>query len=475
MPINTSGTLPRAIAALALLGTTLTSSPQSVSPIASAATPQLTNTLERSGRGRGNHTPPSGVLKHTQSPLFWEGRVGPEDAPRGGEPVECASVPCDRFRLKIDLPFGTFRNPNRPGGVQVALRWFGDAAGHTLPPGVPGCCGEFDTLHLWIYKDGALVGSSAGIIAVSQSAFLPDPDNGWYDIWIAYDPSYNVAPFVEYEALAEVEYLPKIHPTRRLLPDLTFRGTERISFDTPSFPIFEPDPPPGSTCFLSEMQEDGAQTCLRFDQIIANRGEGPVEIAWTVPTGSTPDEDVELPVSQRIYRSDGSHRDRPAGTVNYHTIHGHYHYSSFANALLWRSNKRGAQLGSAPVAASHKVSFCMADIRIDAWGEKGDGPRKYYAPDCLLPQTSNGGIDEFRQGINNGWSDVYDWYIPDQYIEVTGVPSGYYRLEFCADPFNEIEEADESNNCIVNHVRLSGMEGPNKKVEVLGTIPPPRR
>ena len=156
--------------------------------------------------------------------------------------------------------------------------------------------------------------------------------------------------------------------------------------------------------------------------------------------------------------------------VNYHTIHGHYHYSSFANALLWQSNRRGARLGDLPVAAAHKVSFCMADIRIDAWGEKGDGPRKYYAPDCLFPQTSDGVTDEFRQGINRGWSDVYDWYIPDQYIEVTGVPSGFYRLEFCADPFNEIEEENEDNNCVVNHIRLSGMEGPNKKVEVLRVI-----
>ncbi len=129
--------------------------------------------------------------------------------------------------------------------------------------------------------------------------------------------------------------------------------------------------------------------------------------------------------------------------MNYHAVHGHYHYSSFANALLWRSNKRGTTPRARAVAAAHKVSFCMADIRIDAWGEKGDGPRKYYAPDCLFPQTSDGVTDEYRQGVNHGWSDVYDWYIPDQYIEVTGVPNGYYRLEFCADPFNEIEEEDE--------------------------------
>lgn len=411
-----------------------------------------------------------GGLTNVRKPLLWEGRVGPEDAPTGGEPPECAEVPCDHFRLRINLPADAFSDPNRPGGVQVALRWFGNPGGHTLPPGVPGCCGEFDTLHLWVYRDGALVASSPGIIAVSQSAFLPEPENGWYDVWIAYDPSYNVAPFVDYEALAEVEYLPRIQPPTRLLPDLAFHGTERITFDTPSFPIFEPDPPAGASCFISEMEEDGARNCLRFDQIVANIGQGPIEIAYDVPTGATPDEGVPFPVAQRVYYSDGSFDDRPGGTVNYHAIHGHYHYSSFADAKLWRSNRRGAKLGDAPVAASHKVSFCMADIRIDKWAEKGDGPRKYYAPDCLFPASSDGTTDQFRQGVNYGWADIYDWYIPDQYIEVTGVPDGYYRLEFCADPFNELEEQDETNNCVANHIRLTGMGGPAQRVQVLGML-----
>ncbi len=102
--------------------------------------------------------------------------------------------------------------------------------------------------------------SESGIIAVSQSTFLPAPENGVYDVWVAYDPSYNVAPFVEYEGLAEVEFAPKIEPVKRLLPDLSFRGTERVTFDTPSFPIFEPEPPAGSGCFLSEMERTAHRT-----------------------------------------------------------------------------------------------------------------------------------------------------------------------------------------------------------------------
>jgi hypothetical protein len=49
------------------------------------------------------------------------------------------------------------------------------------------------------------------------------------------------------------------------------------------------------------------------------------------------------------------------------------------------------------------------------------------ALDCLFPSASDGVTDQYRQGVNNGWSDVYDWYIPDQYIEVSGVASGLYR------------------------------------------------
>jgi hypothetical protein len=396
--------------------------------------------------------------------------VGPEDAPSGGEPPECAEVPCDHFRLTVALPRGTFRLPNRTGGVQVALRWFGNPGPHELPPGVPGCCGEFDTLHLWVYKDGELRAASPGIIATSQSAFLPAPENGTYDVWIAYDPTYNVAPRVDYEALAEVEFSPAIRPTRRVLPDLAFRGTERITFDTPSFPIFEPEPPPGASCFLSETEEDGALNCLRFDQIIANESRGALELGFTVPAGAIPGDGDTYPVEQRVHWSDGSTTSQPAGEVELHGIHGHYHYSSFASTELWRSDRRGRRLGSAPVNEGRKVSFCIADIRIDAWAEKGDGPRTYYAPDCLFPASSDETGDHFVQGLTAGWADVYDWYIPDQYIEVTGVPDGYYRLEFCADPDNSIEETDETNNCITNLIRLEHMGTPDQEVHVLRTL-----
>ena len=409
-------------------------------------------------------------LKNKNQTKFFSGAVAATDAPLADAPPECAAGGCDHVRVKVDLPNGTFNNPNKPGGVQIAIRWFGTTPGHTLPPGVTGCCGEFDTLNLFVYKNGVLRGQSAGILSTGQSVNIPDAEDGFYDVWIAYDPTYNVSPSVAYEGLAEVEFEPKIHPVKRTLPDLEFRTAEVITFDTPSLPFFEPDPPPGSSCFVSEMEEDGAQNCLRFDQIIANVGRGPVEIEHIVPNGDVIEDYEEYGVTQRVFNSDGSYEDQEAGTVEFHGVHGHFHYSSFANAELWQSNAQAAKLGSAPVRSAHKVSFCMADIRIDAWGEKGDGPRTYYAPDCIFPAFNDAAGDHYKQGIEQGWSDVYEWYVPDQYVEVTGVQSGYYLLKMCADPFNEIEEEDETNNCITNHIRLQNMGTPLQEALVLGVV-----
>src|SRR6187399_2021413 len=61
-------------------------------------------------------------LRSKERAVFWKGAVGAADAPLAGAPPECASVPCDHVKLRIELPPDTFTHPQRPGGVQVALR-----------------------------------------------------------------------------------------------------------------------------------------------------------------------------------------------------------------------------------------------------------------------------------------------------------------------------------------------------------------
>lgn len=401
----------------------------------------------------------SGTVKNKSKPVFWAGTVQ-YTAPPGGQVPECASVPCHELDLTIDLPGGVW---NKPGGVQVALRWF-----------VFG-----NNLKLFVYRGATRIVTSDGIIATAQSVLIPTPENGDYKVYIAYDydlPALLGVPpqDIAYEALAEVEYLPKVQPLRPLLPDLESRSQRNVTFDVPP-PIFFEAGVPTTSCFPSEQTEEGAQLCLRFDQVLANVGDGALEIEFTPP--ADPAVTPTGALVQNIHRSDGSVKQRPGGTWMFHPIHDHYHYTGFALSRLWaidaqgkhgaspaRSRKHWKSSGNGPTRTGRKVSFCIVDIEIDAWAKKGDAPRTYSFPACITP-SANGAL---VQGMSPGWADVYDWFLPDQYIEVSGLPDGLYLLETVVDPDDTIQEADESNNCGAVFIRLSAMATTAPRASLIG-------
>ena len=67
-------------------------------------------------------TPDSDTLDDRREAVLWTGQVTRAQAPSNAVP-ECSLTACDEFELRLDLPSGTFNK--RPGGVEVAMRWFG--------------------------------------------------------------------------------------------------------------------------------------------------------------------------------------------------------------------------------------------------------------------------------------------------------------------------------------------------------------
>jgi hypothetical protein len=65
-----------------------------------------------------------------------------------------------------------------------------------------------------------------------------------------------------------------------------------------------------------------------------------------------------------------------------------------------------------------------------------------------------------------GWGDVYNWFLPDQYIEVSGVPDGYYILTTTADADGLVLETNENNNTVSALIRICGHEA-----EIVGEPP----
>lgn len=309
----------------------------------------------------------------------------------------------------------------------------------------------------------------------AQSVIIPSASNGTYQVYVVDGIFFGNAqpnPVISYEGLTQVVYNPPTQPVRDLLPDMVALPQQNITFGPP-FEIFNDPVPPGSSCHQSEIDEDHAQTCLRFDQVLGNIGTGALDLRFDQPAGVPPVDDQQVPTSQRIYRTDGSSYDVPTGHMIWHAIHQHYHFEGFAQSKLWATTAQGGRQGAVPVATGNKVSFCIATTTIHPayWGQQAFGADVYPAPDCLEPVSTSGGLDHFKQGMSVGWSDEYNWFLPGQYVEVTGVADGDYILDTTVDPTARLVERDKTNNCGSVRVRLSHMGTQNAQAELLGPGP----
>ncbi len=393
-----------------------------------------------------------GTLHNRVQTVLWSGTLNRATPPTGEIP-ECAEVACDRFDLRVDL--GRHIWDERSGGVQVAIRW--EPSGN-------------DNLRLYVYRDGLRLAASDGIISTAQSVLLPVAENGQYRVYVAFDTD-STNDTVAYDGLSEVEFPPRVEPLRQLLPDLKPIEQRNIRFDPEPGIFFDVISTEFPSCFQSEVDEQNAHKCLRFDQIFANVGEGVLQLRFAIPHDPS---DPSHSVFQRISWSDSPDHfeDRLAGEWEFHPIHQHYHYKGFGLSRLWKMDAQGHREGDAPIRTGEKIGFCLADVEIHDWAKKGDGPRTYNAPDCLFPVESDDQFDYLRQGITPGWSDVYEWYLPDQFVEVSGIPDGDYILETIADPDGQILERRENrNNCVSVRIRLSDMTADIPSAQILGPGP----
>jgi hypothetical protein len=87
---------------------------------------------------------------------------------------------------------------------------------------------------------------------------------------------------------------------------------------------------------------------------------------------------------------------------------------------------------------------------------KGEAPRTYLFPRCNAPTDHDGHGTYMTNGISVGWADVYNWFLADQYIEISGVPDGVYILETVANPARTVHETTFDDNAARVTIRLHG-------------------
>jgi hypothetical protein len=124
---------------------------------------------------------------------------------------------------------------------------------------------------------------------------------------------------------------------------------------------------------------------------------------------------------------------RPAGTVEWHQAHAHWHFQDFElyelRALLSDGTPDFSPAGL--VTSSRKASFCLED---SGRSDEQIGIGLYNTCSGLL------------QGISPGFYDFYDAATPGQQLVVEGLADGHYALVITVDPTDRLVETDETDN-----------------------------
>jgi Lysyl oxidase len=201
---------------------------------------------------------------------------------------------------------------------------------------------------------------------------------------------------------------------------------------------------------------DGGRRLLRFSAIIVNVGPGPMEVRSQRANTSSP-----WTSAQVIYNDAGGSRtvNKPGVQLVYGGDgHNHWHVKDLERYSLVPSGGGSERTGN-------KAGFCF----FDNYRYKLSLPR---APQSVVYPRSACGTQTsttLDHGLSVGWGDSYQWSLPDQYIETTGLPDGTYRLWATADQADNFQESNESNNSTWVDLRIDAVNG----VTVLRKAPNP--
>lgn len=178
---------------------------------------------------------------------------------------------------------------------------------------------------------------------------------------------------------------------------------------------------------------------LRFTSQMVNYGAGPMELRSSRPSTSSP-----WVVRQRIYDTDGGHRDvtSDATLVYAGDGHDHWHVRRVMTYHLW---------GSAGTYRDAKIGFCYFDTTPRDLALPGSPNSKVYLESTCGTRRSL----TAKTGLSVGWGDTYPWNFAFQWIDITGLPGGTYTLRTVVDLYDSFLESNETNNCTWTRVRFN--------------------
>jgi Lysyl oxidase len=191
---------------------------------------------------------------------------------------------------------------------------------------------------------------------------------------------------------------------------------------------------------------------LRATSSINNRGSGPLELR-AHRTGLH-----SVVVYQAIYdRTGQAHLYRTAARLVFKHVPGErYEYGNVGAASYWKLEHAAAfELWSIDaqrkairlVRVGPKVDYCLRDLVRTHPSSASPGAPVY--PAC----SQDPGMQSDVLGTSVGWSDVYPYMYPEQWIDVTGLHGRFAYVQI-VDPDNLLAASNHANNLSETYVEL---------------------
>ena len=139
----------------------------------------------------------------------------------------------------------------------------------------------------------------------------------------------------------------------------------------------------------------------------------------------------------------------PAGSIEYHGEHHHWHFDQFTEYSL---------IGDGGVQISGKQSWCLANTDAIDLTRPGANWFATWSTD-LFTQCGSQGAIWIREVLDVGWGDTYGQYLPGQAFDITDMPNGRYVIRVEVNPDGLLTESSMANNVEDRVIRLRGKPG----------------
>ena len=207
---------------------------------------------------------------------------------------------------------------------------------------------------------------------------------------------------------------------------------------------------------------------LRFAGFVTNLGDGPLDLRGNPQLA----DDADLTshdVWQRALTIDGDWVNLTKPPIDFEVDdgHDHFHVMGIVEYSLWDTS------GTVEISSGAKIGFCLIDVmeRPDLHANPGPKRHEQWDPDNYYCQSGRPRAKILHMGISEGWQDIYSFSETFQWIDVSDVQPGYYRIGQRVDPDNVIVESDETNNELVLTQRLQVVPGYVARPEMVSVEP----